>query len=362
MAPERVYLHIGAPKTGTTYLQTLMAANRSALKDAGILYPQSKGDAHHTAAWDLRGIPPQRQHSEGIAGAWSSLVQRANAWSGSAAVVSSELFVFCNAKQIQTALFAFDAEVHVVYSSRDLVRQVPAVWQERVKNQQTTSYPDFIDLVRREARGAGGQAFWRAQDAAAVAERWSVGMSPRQMHIVTAPKAGTPPSVLWDRFTTVFGCRGHDYETSFSGAANTSLGLLQTELLRRYNERRGSALRWPDYRRTVRSAVKRSFGTAVDDRRQIALPPADQAFFAAAAADITARLRSAGYDVVGDLDDLLPAVDSSGVEASQPTATVATDEEVLGAALDVLHAELTLAAENRRAQRGRGRSRRTEGA
>ncbi|MDT5104844.1 MAG: hypothetical protein QOI25_2357, partial [Mycobacterium sp.] len=32
MAPDRVYLHIGAPKTGTTYLQELLTANRPALR------------------------------------------------------------------------------------------------------------------------------------------------------------------------------------------------------------------------------------------------------------------------------------------------------------------------------------------
>ena len=31
-------LHIGLPKTGTTYLQTLFAANRSALAEQGIYY------------------------------------------------------------------------------------------------------------------------------------------------------------------------------------------------------------------------------------------------------------------------------------------------------------------------------------
>ena len=35
----RVYLHIGAMKTGTTLLQRLMVANLQSLADAGYLFP-----------------------------------------------------------------------------------------------------------------------------------------------------------------------------------------------------------------------------------------------------------------------------------------------------------------------------------
>lgn len=360
MAPDRVYLHVGAPKSGTTYLQTLLAANRAALKAVGLLYPKSLGDAHHTAVWELRGTPAQREGSRGIEGAWGKLVQRANAWDGAAVIVSSELFVYCDDKQIATALTAFDAEIHLIYTARDLLRQVPAVWQERVKNQQTISYPEFLQVIR-STKGSGGHGFWRAQDAAAVAERWSPGLPPEHVHIVTAPPAGTPPAVLWDRFASVLGCTSQSYSASTDGPANPSLGMLQTELLRRYNQRHGSSLSWPVYRRTIRGEVDRSFAAAIADPRKIALPDADVAFFASAARDIADRLRGRRYDVVGDLDDLLP----SATEAPTPTSgvdrvpTVATDDEVLGAALDVLHAILTREQQDRaqrRAERHTGGS------
>jgi hypothetical protein len=337
VAPDRVYLHIGAPKTGTTYLQALLAANRAALESDGILYPPSVSDAHHAAAWDLRGTPAQRRDVRGIDGSWDTLVGRANAWDGESVVVSSELFVYCNDQQVRTALSAFAGEVHVVYTARDLIRQVPAVWQERVKNQQTISYPDYLTAVIAARVRSGRHAFWRAQDAAAVAKRWSHGLPADRVHVVTAPPAASSPHVLWDRFVSVLGRRAAAFDAEAAAPVNRSLGLLQTELLRRYNERHGAGLSWPVYRRMVRLELDRTFAAAIPDERKLSLPAADYAFFAAAARDIVTQLRGAGYDLVGDLDELLPPPQAARDGVNHNESAVASDMEVLGAALDVMH-------------------------
>ena len=38
---ERVYLHVGLPKTATTYLQTILWANREVLEEQGVRLPGS---------------------------------------------------------------------------------------------------------------------------------------------------------------------------------------------------------------------------------------------------------------------------------------------------------------------------------
>jgi hypothetical protein len=37
--PKRVLLHVGTPKTGTSYLQDVLFRNRELLREHGILYP-----------------------------------------------------------------------------------------------------------------------------------------------------------------------------------------------------------------------------------------------------------------------------------------------------------------------------------
>ena len=39
MSKKRVYLHVGAPKTGTTYLQDRLALNATSLRRHGYRYP-----------------------------------------------------------------------------------------------------------------------------------------------------------------------------------------------------------------------------------------------------------------------------------------------------------------------------------
>ena len=51
-----VYLHVGAPKTGTTFVQDRLFRNRESLRERGILYPADRFDAQFVAALDLEGL------------------------------------------------------------------------------------------------------------------------------------------------------------------------------------------------------------------------------------------------------------------------------------------------------------------
>jgi hypothetical protein len=350
---KRVFLHIGAPKTGTTYLQAVLAHNRQALRAKDILYPRALADAHHTAAWDLRGTPAQRKDAQGIDGAWDALVSRANSWTGHTVVISSEMLVYCNDAQVATAVGAFPAEVHVVYTARDLARQVPAVWQERIKNQQTLTYDEFVDSVVHPAAAPGPHGFWRAQDASRVLERWSAQVPPSRVHVVTTPPAGQPGSVLLERFAGVLGLSPTDLSTDLPTAANESLGLLQTELLRHYNLRHGRDMPWPLYRRTIRLQLATAFG-AVHDERRPTLTVAQRDVLTRRAEEIVEQLGRAGYDVVGDLADLVPADVVTGSRSGPGVAAApVTTGELLDAAVDVMHAALSSQeAQRRKTKRG----------
>jgi hypothetical protein len=350
-ADRRVYLHIGAPKTGTTYLQAVCGRNREALQAAGVLYPDSFGDAHHKAVWDLRDTPDQREGTKGIEGSWQRLLDIANG-AESDVLLSSEHFVFALRRQVDRALSSFDGEVHVVYTARDLVRQVPAVWQERVKNQKTVAYHEFVRSVI-DGSGPGAKSFWGAQDASRALERWSHGLDPQRIHVVTAPPAGSPSTLLWDRFASVLGLAGADFDATAAGASNESLSMLQTELLRRYNERHAEGVPWPQYRRIMRRQI--DVLTAIDDGRRVALTPDEHAFFSTRAQDICAAIAHAGYDVVGDLDDLLPAPPETDAGGDSPTEL--SDSELLAASLDVVHQMLTAQADDKRAARKAARRR-----
>src|SRR3712207_8387973 len=80
---------------------------------------------------------------------WQRLVGEAEAWPG-AVLISHELFASARAEQCRAALDAFSpaTEVHVVLTARDLVRQIPAEWQEHGKQRSTKSLPAVVSQIR----------------------------------------------------------------------------------------------------------------------------------------------------------------------------------------------------------------------
>jgi len=51
----RVYVHIGLPKTGTSYLQRTLWRNRAELARVGVYLPGERRLAQRYAVWDLLG-------------------------------------------------------------------------------------------------------------------------------------------------------------------------------------------------------------------------------------------------------------------------------------------------------------------
>ena len=80
-------------------------------------------------------------------------------------------------------------------SVRDLVRQIPAEWQENVKHRSRITYARFLDQIRdpaREspdrARGSGGCRRSPTSSTAGAHD-----LPPERVHLVTVPPPGGPP-------------------------------------------------------------------------------------------------------------------------------------------------------------------------
>ena len=57
---KKVSLHVGTPKTGTSYLQHVLYHNQPRLRSHGISYHADRFDAHFLAALDLLLRPATR--------------------------------------------------------------------------------------------------------------------------------------------------------------------------------------------------------------------------------------------------------------------------------------------------------------
>ena len=159
------------------------------------------------------------------------------------------------------------------------------------------------------------------------------------MHVVTVPSRPAAPEELWSRFASVIGAQEASVEAV--GHANTSLGLVEAELLRRVDQRvreRGVLRRPSERTRLLRDLLANTILAQRSGERFTVPPEAWQRLRSRAEAD-TAQLAGAGYDVVGALDDLLP--EPSGVGGRLPEE--ATDAELLDASLEAITALLVRA-------------------
>ncbi len=310
---RKVLLHVGTPKTGTSYLQDVLFRNRDVLADAGITYPASRHDSHFLAALDLMQLPWGGLQSDAI-GAWDDLAARVRAAPGTS-IISHEILATASRAQIGRALESLGhgaghgsgTEIHLVLSVRDLVRQIPAEWQENVKHRAQLSYGAFLEQIRDPERATRiGSWFWGVQEIPEILDRWGQELPPTHVHLVTVPPPGGAPELLWKRFSQAFGLDGIDLDLE-GERHNPSLGVPETTLLRRINRKANADLPPADYRPLVRELLAHQTLSRRTGSPRLALPPDLHPWVQELSASWIAEVEARGYDVVGDLGDLVGA-------------------------------------------------------
>ncbi len=342
MAERRCFLHIGLHKTGTTYVQQLMRANRATLRAQGVLYPGGKDSPSQVfAVWDLLGRRPRGSGNDGrITGAWQTLVDGVRAGQDSTVLISDEHLSLASARQVRSAVAAFpEHEVHVLVTVRDLARTVGSAWQEEVKNRGDWAWADFAAAVQNPQRAGANPArgFWARQDLPAILATWAQHVPVQRIHVLTVPPPGSPPGVLVERLADVVGV---DPATLTEEApwANETVGLVGTELIRRLNPLL-QRLNQRQFDKVMKLTMVRLMAEHVPLVR-LGLPAADLEWAQATGARMVADIRAAGYPVVGDLTDL------DRVSTSGRLPDEVTDEELLQAALATLGGLAELYATN----------------
>ena len=262
---------------------------------------------HWRAAQDLREVPQDPNDPVGPnAGSWRRLAALASR-APRAAVLSHELLCAASPEQARRAAESLaGAELHVVLTVRDMGSLLPAEWQETVKHRNGRDWDGWLgDVIDREYPSPERRAwwFWQVHDTAAILEIWRQHVPPERIHVITVPPSGGPRDLLWRRFAGVLGV-----EPGELGAAvppsNTSLGLAETELLRKVNHALPPGV--PDwfYQRHVKAFVAHDSLATRSGSGRLQLPAARDEWAAAYAEGLVATLARCGYDVVGDLAEL----------------------------------------------------------
>lgn len=311
MCPEsvskrpRVYLHVGAPKTGTTFLQEVLWKNLDALKRQGVWLPGAQSDDHFRAGFDLRGLEQDADDPrERWAGAWDAMAAEIHG-SDSDVVVSDERLAACTVEEVDRAVASLaPAETHVIYTTRGLTELFPAEWQEHIKDGgDTRTFDTWLGDVTA-GKKADAEWFWQVHDVVDVLRRWGSVVPADRLHVLTLPPAGSPPNLLWERFTSVLGIDPNGVDTDVR--ANPSLGAEGAQVLRRVNE--ALPPDFPVWHRVLltRELLAHLILAPRKNKTRITLP-ADWAHWVQEYTDrLVTDLKSQDFHIVGDLNDLMP--------------------------------------------------------
>lgn len=309
-APIRLVVHVGSPKTGTSYLQTvLQQAQRrrpSAAPADVVMLPAGRQDAFWLMQ-DVRGrLDPDRDAPRAFGALdrfradLAALVQKGEA---ARVLLSEEQLGAATPEQVRRLLDRCgdpdEVEIHVVVTSRALSRSVPSYWQQQLQVGARITFEDYCAQVRDREEGFGSR-FWRAWDPTSIRERWTPLVPRERFHVVTVPRGGAPDELL-HRFCRVLGVPAPDLKGT-DRPRNPSLGWAQAEVLRQVNTALPERLR---HRRAYRVDGKQWLGLthlAAQKGDRIALPLAWQDWCADQTARVVAGLSD--VDVVGDLADL----------------------------------------------------------
>lgn len=328
---DRVYVHIGLPKTGTSYLQQTLWRSRHDLARAGVLVPGESHRVQRFAVWDLLGRRLRGVHQPRVPGSWQRLVEDGRAWPGRQVMVSDDLLVHARPGHVRRIVRAFaPAEVHVVVTVRDLARVICSMWQQELSKGRTWPWAEFLAAVRDPEHGAAtaGVAFWLRYDLQKVLDVWRTAVPPERVHIVVVPPAGSPPTELLERFAAATGLDAAGL-TPAPAEANPSVGMAETELLRRLNEALHGRLNERQYLHVMRQALKPALRRRT---RPITLPATEHGWVTERSKEIVEMLHAEPYDVIGDLDDLIPRQRLDNAESPDEVS----DAEIAQAAVSAL--------------------------
>lgn len=352
---DRLLLHIGTQKSGTTYLQRVLARLSGDLKREGVLYPtrlQGRREIynHEAAAYGLLGTASfpwvARSRAEGQQSAWERLRRKVQDWDGTA-IVSGEALSVIDSRAAHRLVESLGVpNTHVIITARDLGRVLPSSWQQHIRNGRSTSFTSYL-TQQADRRGEGDgralaarwdtdpeQTFWRAYAIGELVARWSP--LARTVSVATVPRRGAPPDELWHRFRRALDVGSILPESPPAiDDLEANVGLTEPEVLvlaalnRQVDSTKADS---PDMRALRARIVREAFAPRSDRGAPVRIPDSWVPRVSGWADDDLAVLRSTSAIVVGSESDLVVQAPSA------PSTPVGADEvaRAAGAALAYL--------------------------
>lgn len=330
---RKVFLHIGAMKTGTSYLQEVLRRHKPGLAEDGILFPGANGWSDQVIGTkDILGLHVSPEIAHRADGAWDRLRDEMLHHSGRTSVISMEFMSFAGRERATRVVNSLkSAEVHVILTVRDASRVIPAQWQESTQNRDVASWQEYAAavLAGEDRDNPAWRAFQRALNIPRILRAWSEAVPPERTHVVLVPGPGSSADLLWDRFASVVDI-DIDRFPALPGERNVSLGYASADLMRRVNAHL-TDLEQTTYGRTVKRHLCKRILAARRDEPKMSMNRQLGEFALDWNRRMADEIARHGCHVIGELTDL--DVEPTTVESLSPPEP----EQVLDAAADAVN-------------------------
>lgn len=204
----RLFLHIGAHKTATSFLQGTFFRNRDRLARHGVIYPApGPNQAHHVFAlpWmEVAGVPENFLGTKGPDGLWERFVDR-HAHGSETVLLSAENFSRAYPDPVDMAdlarrTAAFD-EVTIVYTTRQQVDLLPSHWSQIAKDRKPPTLRAYVARAIKDHLAGG---IWI--DHNAVYDHVLTGFAPDQIRVLDYDHVRTEPGGVLGAFLRLLDC------------------------------------------------------------------------------------------------------------------------------------------------------------
>jgi len=335
-------IHIGAPKCGSTALQSSFYRNRDAMRAEGVAYV-SRGAHWISAAKAAVGAPDRISGKVPSTSEWKKLVVEVNVASGAAsngvkALISSEWFAGASDERVQLIVNALDARrLHAVLVIRPLTSTLPSAWQQGLKLGGKQRLSEWLETILHHVDDPRSQRVWSKHRYDLIARRWANVLGPTKLTVIVASEED--PSFIFSAFGGLLGL--HDGTLSAPPKrTNPSLSAFEADTLAELNhiyfERGGTV-------REYRAGVFRTFDGYVNSLRsgvieRTVIPAEHVAAVKELNSAVAAGIQAIGCEVLGDLNGFANgAVNAgSGTTVSLTQTDLATkaqrDSDALSAA------------------------------
>jgi hypothetical protein len=331
---KRVIAHVGFHKTGTTALQESFAANRKALKELGITYPDFGEKAHHTAAWALIGRWwgwKNRGGRQFSIKEWDKVVKSVKR-NRKTTLISSEFF--CELDENQILKFKKDLhcdDITIVFTLRPLVKLLSSSYQQYLKYGLTPTYEEWLHSVL-DTPGTSKQTptFWKRHEHGRVISQWANIFGAENVVVVVADEK--QPSAIFEAFNSLLEIPKNTLVQIEGISSNRSLSYEEICLLLEVNKNFPKKRNWSQYQTYIRQSAVAHLTDNVkvdNDAERLLTPQWAVDKVREIGAESIQQIKATGVTIIGSLDNFDKAEIPTGKNSEITHVSLRTASEAL---------------------------------